>query len=115
MWKYIIQLSWIMCGVNGKMILSRIARRLRNLTVLEQVEPFTLGDPAAQLSSASTQLIRRILAKLKKEGKIRLVGRGKGCPLGDHSKKLKNRRVSCLIRSVLLAFQYRIHLIAWTF
>jgi Fic family protein len=47
-------------------------------TILAQVEQFTLGDLAAQLPSASTQLIKKILAELKKQGKIRLVGRGRG-------------------------------------
>jgi Fic family protein len=47
-------------------------------TVLAQVEQFTLGDLAAQLPSASPQLIKKILAELKKQDKIRLVGRGRG-------------------------------------
>ena len=47
-------------------------------TVLAQVEQFTLGDLAAQMPSASTQLIKKILTELKKQGKIRLVGRGRG-------------------------------------
>ena len=47
-------------------------------TVLAQVEQFTLGDLAAQLPSASTQLIKKILAELKKQGKVRLAGRGRG-------------------------------------
>ena len=47
-------------------------------TVLAQVEQFTLGDLAAQLPSTSTQLIKKILAELKKQGKIRLAGRGRG-------------------------------------
>ena len=47
-------------------------------TVLAQVEQFTLGDLAAQLPSASTQLIKKILAELKKQGKVCLVGRGRG-------------------------------------
>ncbi len=47
-------------------------------TVLAQVEQFTLGDLAAQLPSVSLQLIKKILAELKKQGKIRLVGRGRG-------------------------------------
>ncbi|MDZ7580106.1 MAG: hypothetical protein U5R30_05645 [Deltaproteobacteria bacterium] len=47
-------------------------------TVLAQVEQFTLGDLAAQLPSVSTQLIKKILAELKKQGKVRLVGRGRG-------------------------------------
>lgn len=46
--------------------------------VLAQVEQFTLGDLAAQLPSVSMQLIKKILAELKKQGKIRLVGRGRG-------------------------------------
>jgi Fic family protein len=47
-------------------------------TVLAQLAQFTLGDLAAQLPSASTQLIKKILAELKKQGKIRLAGRGRG-------------------------------------
>ncbi|MBN2383597.1 Fic family protein [bacterium] len=47
-------------------------------TILAQVEQFTLGDIAAQLPSVSTQLIKKILAQLKKQGKIRLMGRGRG-------------------------------------
>ncbi len=47
-------------------------------TILMQVEQFTLGDLAAQVPSASTQLIKKILAELKKKGKIRLVGKGRG-------------------------------------
>jgi Fic family protein len=47
-------------------------------TVLAQVEQFTLGDLAAQLPAVSPQLIKKVLAKLKKQGKICLVGRGRG-------------------------------------
>jgi len=47
-------------------------------TVLAQVEQFTLGDLATQLPAASTQLIKKVLAELKKQGKICLVGRGRG-------------------------------------
>jgi len=47
-------------------------------TVLAQLEQFTLGDLAAQLPSASTQLFKKILAELKKQDKIRLTGRGRG-------------------------------------
>jgi len=47
-------------------------------TILAQVEQFTLGDLAAQLPSASTQLIKKILAELKKQEKVRLIGRGRG-------------------------------------
>lgn len=47
-------------------------------TVLAQVEQFALRDLAAQLPAASPQLIKKVLAELKKQGKIRLVGRGRG-------------------------------------
>ncbi len=47
-------------------------------TVLDQVEPFTLADLAAQLPSASPQLIKKVLAELKNAGKVRLAGRGRG-------------------------------------
>jgi Fic family protein len=46
--------------------------------VLAQVEQFTLGDLAAQLPSVSPQLIKKILAEMKKQSKVRLVGRGRG-------------------------------------
>jgi len=47
-------------------------------TVLAQVEQFTLADLSAQLPSASPQLIKKILAELKRAGKVRLAGRGRG-------------------------------------
>jgi Fic family protein len=47
-------------------------------TVLAQVEQFTLGDLAAQLPAVSPQLIKKVFAELKKQGKIRLTGRGRG-------------------------------------
>jgi hypothetical protein len=47
-------------------------------TVLAQLEQFTLGDLAAQLPAASPQLIKKVLAELKNQGKVRLVGRGRG-------------------------------------
>jgi Fic family protein len=47
-------------------------------TVLAQVEQFTLGDLAAQLPAVSPQLIKKVLARLKDQGKIGLVGRGRG-------------------------------------
>lgn len=47
-------------------------------TVLAQVEQFTLGDLGAQLPAASSQLIKKVLAELKRQGKIRLAGRGRG-------------------------------------
>ena len=47
-------------------------------TILAQVEQFTLGDLAVQLPAASPQLIKKVLTELKKQGKISLVGRGRG-------------------------------------
>ncbi len=46
--------------------------------VLALVEQFTLGDLAAQLPAVSPQLIKKVFAELKKQGKIRLTGRGRG-------------------------------------
>ena len=48
------------------------------LTVLAQVEPFTLADMAAQLPAVSSQLIKKVLAEMKKNGQTRLVSRGRG-------------------------------------
>ncbi len=47
-------------------------------TVLAQVEPFTLADMAAQLPAASPQLIKKMLAGMKRAGQVRLAGRGRG-------------------------------------
>lgn len=47
-------------------------------TILTQVEQFTLGDLAAQVPVASPQLIKKVLAEMKREGKVRLFGRGRG-------------------------------------
>ncbi|HYW48739.1 MAG TPA: Fic family protein [Bryobacteraceae bacterium] len=47
-------------------------------TVLAQLERFTLADMAAQLPSASPQLIKKVLAGMKKAGQVRLAGRGRG-------------------------------------
>lgn len=47
-------------------------------TVLAQVEKFTLAGMAAQLPVASSQLIKKVLAEMKKDGKVRLAGRGRG-------------------------------------
>ncbi len=47
-------------------------------TVLSQVEQFTLSDLMSQLPSTSSQLIKKVLADLKKENKVRLTGRGRG-------------------------------------
>jgi hypothetical protein len=53
---------------------SELVRR----AVLDQVGRFTLADLAAQLPAASKQLIKKVLAELKREGSIRLTGRGRG-------------------------------------
>jgi Fic family protein len=45
---------------------------------LAQLEPFTLADMAAQLPAASSQLIKKVLAEMKRAGQIRLAGRGRG-------------------------------------
>jgi len=53
---------------------SELVRR----TVLEQVGHFTLADISQQAPAASPQLIKKVLAELKSEGKVRLTGRGRG-------------------------------------
>jgi Fic family protein len=53
---------------------SELVRR----TVLEQVGRFTLADLVQQAPAASPQLIKKVLAELKREGKLRLTGRGRG-------------------------------------
>jgi hypothetical protein len=53
---------------------SELVRRV----VLEQVGRFTLADLNQQAPAASPQLIKKVLAELKREGKIRLAGRGRG-------------------------------------
>ncbi|MBI5280158.1 MAG: Fic family protein [Candidatus Solibacter usitatus] len=53
---------------------SELARR----TALEQVGRFTLADLVQQAPSASPQLIKKVLAELKREGILRLTGRGRG-------------------------------------
>lgn len=45
---------------------------------LAQVTPFALADLAAQCPSASPQLIRLLLMRMKSEGHLRLTGRGRG-------------------------------------
>jgi Fic family protein len=54
--------------------------------VLEQAGDFTLADLAAQLPNASPQLIKKVLGELKREGHVRLAGRGRGATwnLIDH-------------------------------
>jgi len=46
--------------------------------VLARFEPFTLSDIAAQIPSASQQLIKKVLAEMKAQGEVRLAGRGRG-------------------------------------
>jgi hypothetical protein len=45
---------------------------------LAQLEPFTLADLAAQFPAASPQLIKKVLADMKRSGQVRLSGRGRG-------------------------------------
>jgi len=47
-------------------------------TILTQVEQFTLSDLVAQAPVASPQLIKKVLAELKQQEKVRLFGRGRG-------------------------------------
>ena len=47
-------------------------------TVLAQVGRFTLAELSQQAPAASPQLIKKVLAELKREGKLRLTGRGRG-------------------------------------
>jgi hypothetical protein len=46
--------------------------------VLAQVDRFTLAEVAALFPAASPQLVKKVLAEMKKTGKVRLVGRGRG-------------------------------------
>jgi Fic family protein len=52
---------------------SELARQ----AALAQVGPFTLGDLKAQVPSASPQLLKKVLAALKKEGSVKVVGHGR--------------------------------------
>ncbi|MBX9603206.1 MAG: Fic family protein [Bryobacteraceae bacterium] len=61
-------------SVEARPAKSELARQ----AVLEQTDPFTLADLAAQLPSASPQLIKKVLASLKRTGEVRLSGRGRG-------------------------------------
>jgi len=47
-------------------------------TVLEQVGRFSLADIVQQAPHASPQLVKKVLAELKREGRIQLTGRGRG-------------------------------------
>jgi Fic family protein len=81
-WNYFLSVLRLAYKKFERQVESTIARPAKSdlvrRTVLAQVEQFTLRDLAGQLPSASTQLIKKILAELKKEGKIRLLGRGRG-------------------------------------
>lgn len=46
--------------------------------VLAQPDAFTLADVAAQVPTASQQLIKKVLSGLKRSGKIKLMGHGRG-------------------------------------
>jgi len=46
--------------------------------IQEQVGPFTLAELRNLCPSVSTQLIKKVLAQMKKEGALRLTGRGRG-------------------------------------
>jgi Fic family protein len=53
---------------------SDIVRR----TVLDQADPFTLSDLKTLLPAVSPQLIKKVLAELKRDGRVQLEGRGRG-------------------------------------
>lgn len=53
---------------------SELVRR----AALAQPDSFTLADIAADVSAASPQLIKKVLAGLKRSGEVQLVGRGRG-------------------------------------
>ncbi len=46
--------------------------------VLDQAGEFTLADLSAQLHNLSPQLIKKVLSELKFEGRVMLMGRGRG-------------------------------------
>ena len=46
--------------------------------MLGQPDAFTLADIAAQVPAASPQLIKKVLATLKKDGRVQVAGRGRG-------------------------------------
>jgi hypothetical protein len=46
--------------------------------VAAQVGPFTLTELKAQCPSASVQLIKKVLAEMKRDGKVAMTGRGRG-------------------------------------
>ncbi len=46
--------------------------------IKDQVEPFALSEIAAQIPGASLPLIKKVLVTMKKEGTVKLTGRGRG-------------------------------------
>ncbi len=46
--------------------------------VLAQVEEFTLAELSSQVPAASPQLIKKVLAELKRAARVRLIGKGRG-------------------------------------
>lgn len=61
-------------SVGGRPAKSELVRSI----VLDQLGRFTLADLVQQAPAASPQLIKKVLAELKQEGRIRLTGRGRG-------------------------------------
>ncbi|TWT44347.1 Adenosine monophosphate-protein transferase SoFic [Phycisphaerae bacterium RAS1] len=53
---------------------SELIRRI----ALGRPDSFTLADIAAELPSASPQLIKKVLGSMKRAGQVKLVGRGRG-------------------------------------
>ena len=58
-------------GGGGKSELARQA-------ILARVGPFTLAEVGAEVPTASLQLLKRVLAALRREGRVRSNGRGRG-------------------------------------
>ncbi len=74
-------------SASGRPAKSDLVRQI----VLAQVEPFTLADLAAQLPSASRQLIKKVLSQMKEEGRVRLDGKGRGARWEKTSGSSKRR------------------------
>lgn len=58
----------------GQPAKTELARR----TILSQVGEFTLADIQAQVPGVSPQLLKKVLGKMKADGEVTLVGRGRG-------------------------------------
>jgi DNA-binding HxlR family transcriptional regulator len=50
---------------------------LARQAALGQVGPFALADLRAQVPSASTHLLKKVLAELKNEGMLKVTGHGR--------------------------------------